>query len=190
MTPFDLLRTRLLDLLYELRETDIRLMLGGSYGLYLKERHIRQTQAHTLIATFPPERSTDDLDIFLHTEVLTDTRRVRAIRAALDSLGYEPKPGAEYYQFIMEEVKIDLLTGPERLFDRQKVRIESGQESRRIKPKVKGIGLHAHSTEEAITLEEELITIPVEGTRPTGESYRTSICLPHPYTYLTFRLFS
>jgi hypothetical protein len=190
MTPFDVLEASLLDLLYELRDSDIRLMLGGGYGLYLKEEHIRQTEARTLLATFPQARSTNDLDIFLHTEVLADTTRVRAIRAALDRLDYKPKLGAEYYQFVTEKVKIDLLTGPEALFDPQTVRIETGQDSRRIKPKVKGIGLHAHSTEEAVTLQEELITLPVEGARPTGEIYRTSICLPHPYTYATMKLFA
>jgi hypothetical protein len=175
MTPFDLLKARLLDLLYELRHTDIRLILGGGYGLYLKERYILEAQTRTLISHFPQARSTDDLDIFLHTEVLTDPQRARTIRTALEHLGYRVKPGAEYYQFVAEGVKIDLLTGPESLFDPRKVRIESGQGSRRIKPREKGVGLHAHSTEEAVTFQEELITLPVAGIRTEGETYHASL---------------
>ena len=34
------LRTALLDLLYETRAVDLKLIIGGGYGLYLKREHV------------------------------------------------------------------------------------------------------------------------------------------------------
>jgi|GEM_PF-3935920 len=34
------LRTALLDLLFELRDADLRLIIGGGYGLYLKREQV------------------------------------------------------------------------------------------------------------------------------------------------------
>lgn len=49
MNQLDLLRTALLDLLYELRETDVRLTIGGGYGLYLKREYLRQHNVRTVL---------------------------------------------------------------------------------------------------------------------------------------------
>ncbi|HZP84375.1 MAG TPA: hypothetical protein VFB21_22265 [Chthonomonadaceae bacterium] len=191
---FSLLETSLLDLLYELRETDMRLILGGGYGLYLKQRYLREIEPRTLLATFPAARSTNDLDIFLRTEILTDADRARQLAGVLHRLGYTVVEIARYYQFEKafdtKRVKIDLLTGPESLFDRSLVRIEPGRGSRRIKPRQKGVGLHAHSTEEAIAIQDSPVEIPIEGYRTTGEQYSGSICLPHPFTYALMKLFA
>ena len=42
------LRTALLELLFELRDADLRLIIGGGYGLYLKREHVRQQGLRTL----------------------------------------------------------------------------------------------------------------------------------------------
>ena len=190
MTPFDMLETSLLDLLFELRDTDLKLILGGGYGLHLKERMVRDSGARTLIEHYPQDRPTNDLDIFLHTEILTNAERARTVREALERLGYHAKPGAEYYQFVTDRVKIDLLTAPEKLFDAQQIRIESGKDGRRIKPKQKGVGLHAHSANEAVTIQEDLIHVSVKGYRTSGESYKAMVLLPHPFTYATMKVFA
>ncbi|MGH9318783.1 MAG: hypothetical protein ACRD3V_02700 [Vicinamibacteria bacterium] len=39
----DDLRTVLLDLLHELEETGTNVMLGGGYGLFLKQEHLAST---------------------------------------------------------------------------------------------------------------------------------------------------
>ena len=36
----DFLKTTLLDILYELSESDITLLIGGGYGLFLKQLHL------------------------------------------------------------------------------------------------------------------------------------------------------
>jgi hypothetical protein len=51
------LQTALLDLLYEVRSTDIKVIVGGGYGIYLKTTHVRQIEARTLLKEWPEPRS-------------------------------------------------------------------------------------------------------------------------------------
>lgn len=91
MNPEDVLEASLLDLLFELRETDLRLILGGGYGLYQKRRMAVKAMsegARLLIPAIPPARSTNDLDVFLHTEIIADASSSQKLREALDRLGY------------------------------------------------------------------------------------------------------
>lgn len=67
------LRTALLELLFELRHEDLRLIIGGGYGLYLKQEHVRQEGVRTLFREWPEARSTNDLDLFLRPELLINT---------------------------------------------------------------------------------------------------------------------
>jgi len=86
-----ILKTSLLDLLHELRDEDIPLILGGGYGLYLKQVRLQNTlNTPTLIEAelWPAPRATEDLDILLRTEVVIDASRMGPIRAALDRLNY------------------------------------------------------------------------------------------------------
>ncbi len=48
--PYDPLLATLLDLLFDLEEhgADIPLILGGGYGLYLKQQHLTVSNAHRL----------------------------------------------------------------------------------------------------------------------------------------------
>jgi len=100
-----ILKTSLLDLLHELRDHSTPLILGGGYGLFLKQVHLQNTlDAQTLIAgeLWPVPRATEDLDILLKTEVVIDAARMAPIREALDRLNYTAVPGAEYMQFVKE----------------------------------------------------------------------------------------
>jgi hypothetical protein len=191
LDPFDLLRASLLDLLYELRETGIQLLLVGGYGVYLKQQQIQESGVRTLISVMPQARSTNDLDLFLQTELLVDTPRLRAFAEALDRLGYQVVSGRERYQFWKEipvqgqtrEVKIDLLTrepiGPER----------AHLEVRRIQVKPKAsVGVHAYRTEEAVAVEDEPVELEIQGHRTTGELYRASLFLPQPFSFLMLKL--
>jgi len=79
----DILQTTLLDILYELRDSDLPLILGGGYGLYLKQHQVASSNVPLLLNAIPPPRATNDLDIFLRTEL-----KLFALRDQVDE---EPK---------------------------------------------------------------------------------------------------
>jgi hypothetical protein len=193
MEVLDLLQASLLDLLYELRGRNIRLTIGGGYGLYLKQRQLRETRERTMLQAFPEVRSTNDLDLFLRTEVLADPERARVLAEALSRLGCEPVEGAKYLQFVrnietaggVRQVKFDLLTGPPYPgVDLRLIR----RDSRRWRPRGERIPLHAHPTPEAVGLEEELLEIRLHGRRTTGEEFADSVYLPQTFTYALMKL--
>lgn len=43
------LQTALLDLLHEVQATEIKLIIGGGYGIYLKNNHVRRMGMGTLL---------------------------------------------------------------------------------------------------------------------------------------------
>ncbi len=189
-----ILKTSLLDLLYELRNEDLRLILGGGYGLYLKQVHLQNTLAvPTLIEgeLWPVPRATEDLDILLRTEVVIDAERMGPIRTALDRLNYTVVPGAEYMQFIKQLgggrfVKVDLLTGPlGPLATDARVKIDS----RRVRPR-KSVHLHAHRTDEALEFQNNTMAIPVDGVLSSDENYHATIHVPSPFTLLLMKLYA
>jgi len=187
-----ILKTGLLDLLYGLRDHDIPLILGGGYGLYLKQVHLQSTlNAPTLIdgGLWPAPRATEDLDILLRTEVVTDAARMGPLRAALDRLGYAPVPGAEYMQFVKQLgggrfVKVDLLTGPlGPLKDDPRVRIDE----RRVRPRP-SVKLHARRTDEALGFAEGTLVLPVRGLLSSGTPHEAVVHVPSAFTLLLMKL--
>src|SRR5262249_50169132 len=126
--------------------------------------------------------------------VMADKTQCDAIADALDRLGYVPVHGAEFMQFIRTirvgeqeaEVKVDLLVGPLEPFRRllqvkpPRVRPRGGQKGR----------LHAHETPEAAGVEDDPLTIPVRGSRSTGEEYEAQVCLPQAFSYGLMKLFA
>ena len=54
-------QTALLDLLYQLRNADIKLIICGGFGIYLKAEHVRRLGARTLFREWPEPLSTNDL---------------------------------------------------------------------------------------------------------------------------------
>ena len=183
----DPLLSSLFDLLHELHDALPPLTIGGGFGLYLKRRRLERSGDRTLIdpALWPAIRSTNDLDVLLRAEVLADSARVSLLVDVLDRLGYTPVKGAEYMQFVRMirvddqeyEVKIDLLVGPFEPF-RRLLKVTPP----RVRPKAGKAGqkdrLHAHETPEAVGVEDEPLSIPIEGRRTTGEAYQARVCLP------------
>src|SRR5580765_1510047 len=150
----------------KLAEKNIRLIVGGGYGLLLKANHIQRTGSRTRLEQIPIARSTGDIDVFLTTEVIIDKNNMAAIRQALDELEYSPVPGAEYYQFFREvtiagakrNLKFDFLAAP--VTGEQARRVKA--DVRRIRPRaVTGLPLHAHTTPEALTIEEHLLAVNI-----------------------------
>lgn len=187
------LQTALLDLLHEVEGTEIRLIIGGGYGIYLRTEHVRRLDARTLLREWPEPRSTNDLDLFLRPEVLIHSAKLRPLAEAIARLGYQVVPGAEKYQFVKAgpagsqagSIKIDILTGPQSRFKGTKVKTDT----RRARPHP-SVGIHAHPVEETPTLEDGLLTVTLEGKLGSGESWQAEIFLPHPYTFLMMKLFA
>ncbi len=187
------LQTALLDLLYDIKDTEIKLIIGGGFGIYLKADYVRRMQIRTLFKEKPEPRSTNDLDLFLRPELLIHSDKLKPLVEAMTRLGYTVVEGAENYQFVKlgpkgaeaGSVKIDILTGPENQFKGTAVKTDE----RRARPNP-SIGIHAHPVNESPTLEEDLLLIPVEGTLSSGTAWKGEISLPHPYTYLMMKLFA
>lgn len=70
----DTLRTALLELARAAAASELRVFLGGGYGLYLKQVYLAQSGIRTLIPVeaWPRPRATADLDLFLSTEIIVD----------------------------------------------------------------------------------------------------------------------
>jgi hypothetical protein len=189
-----ILKTCLLEFLYELRDVDFPLILGGGYGLYLKQTHLQGLSIFpTLISGdfWPSPRATEDLDIFLTTEIVVDRERMGTIRAALDSLGYRDIESAKYTQFAKVlpnemNVKIDLLTGPQEHFaDSDEVHVND----RRVRLR-KSVQLHAHPTDEALALGADLMKIEIDGLLPSGDPYSSAVSIPSAFDLLLMKLFA
>lgn len=187
MTP-DPLREQLRLLALELKKDEIKLILGGGYGLVLKTEYIRQTNAATRFEEIPQARSTNDLDLFLSAEIITSAEKIEKIRDALQKLKFEPL--APFFQFQLPTVfegqdlpvKIDLLAAlPLTEVERKLVKINKP----RIRPK-KAKNIHGYLTEEAVTIEENLLPVNIAG---EGDA-PLEIYLPHPFSYLVMKLFA
>jgi hypothetical protein len=50
--------------------------------------------------------------------------------------------------------------------------------------------MHAHPVDEALTLEEGLLPIMIEGKLNSGDTWESEIFLPHPYTFSMMKLFA
>ena len=94
------LQTALLDLLEKIQDSEIKLIIGGGFGIYLKTNHIRRLDMRTLLDQWPEPRSTNDLDLFLRPELLIESSKLKPLVSAIATLDYQVVPGAENYQFV------------------------------------------------------------------------------------------
>jgi hypothetical protein len=194
MITISALHKAFLELLNEIKETHIKLILGGGFGLYLKTEHVRKLGIRTLFSEWPEARSTNDLDLFVRPELLIHSEKLKPLAAAIEKLGYKPVKGAEKYQFIKSgsggvkagSIKLDILTGPRSCFSGTRVKTDD----RRAKPQP-SIGLHAHPVDEAPTLEKGILSIVLEDRAVSGANLQTwqpEVYLPHPFTFLMMKL--
>lgn len=193
MNGMPTLTTALLDLLKEIEGANVPLIVGGGYGIYLRYMRIVEERRRTMFDALPDPRSTNDLDLFLRAELLLDSARLKPLKDALNRLNYEVIEGAEHYQFVRpgpggdkeRGIKIDVLTGPTKPFEGTRVRFDK----RRVRPNP-SVHLHAHPCEEALTLTEGASQREISGTLSLGAAYRGTVLLPHPFTFLTMKLFA
>ncbi len=184
---FDPLKEQLIILTRALQGHDIKLIVGGGYGLLLRTEHILRTRPVTRAREIPIARSTEDLDLFLSVEIITSLKKMETIRDTLENIGFIPE--AEYFQFKIQAeperpervVKVDLLAAlPETEDQLRMVRIKRP----RIRPK-DAKKIHAFLTDEAVTLDEELFPINI-----SRDGSPLFVYLPHPFTYLVLKLFA
>ncbi len=116
--PDDPLLTTLLDLDAALG-SETTLLIGGGYGLFLKQLYLADDPGIRTLFTredLPDARTTNDIDLILRAEIVTDSESMRSIRTALDELHCRVVETAKYTQFVRPmpqgQVKIDLLAAP------------------------------------------------------------------------------
>lgn len=187
----DPLRTCLLDLLYELRDRNMPLTVGGGFGLFLKRMHLIDSGTRTLFDELPAPRATNDIDIYFRVDVLTDSTRTEALVEALQRLGYVAVEEAKYFQWkravdvggVMQEVKLDALVGP--LGD-QRAKLQVNPP--RVRPKGKSVGFHAYQTDEALFIEDEPLAIELTGTLSSKDAFTGTVYVPEAFPYLLMKL--
>lgn len=188
-----LLRTSLLDLFHLLGANAHGILLGGGYGLYIKQLHLMDSMQPTLIPLelWPAARATQDLDLFLSVELVSDANAMSVIRNTLDRLGYEVIEGSEYMQFVRaitdaRAVKIDLLTAQ---LDVLKADTRIHADDRRARPTAPDRPrLHAHPTDGALSLMKSPLAIDVEGKLSDGQASTAKVLVPHPFNYVLMKL--
>lgn len=189
MDELNQLNDALLDLIECISNENLKLIIGGGFGIYFRHAELlKKGNTRTLLKNWPQPRSTNDLDLFLKTELLADSSKLMPLLNAIHKLGFKPIEAAKYYQFFKPGpgggeaggFKIDILTGPvEHL---RKIGVKA--DSRRAYPKPR-IELHAHPVNEALTLEEHLKSVVIESSGRKGEIY-----IPHPFSFIMMKLFA
>jgi len=189
MDELSQLSDALLDLIENISSSEHKLIIGGGFGIYLRHKELLKARnTKTLLKEWPQPRSTNDLDLFLKTELLADSSKLKPLANAIQKLGYNPIETAKYYQFFKPGpqggetggFKIDILTGPVENLRRVGVKADS----RRAHPKPK-IEFHAHPLDEALTLEEHLRSVVIESSGRKGEVF-----IPHPFSFIMMKLFA
>ncbi|REJ86751.1 MAG: hypothetical protein DWQ34_16800 [Planctomycetota bacterium] len=181
------LLTTLLDLDAALPSRE--LIVGGGYGLYLKQLYLKDNpEIRTLFSPrfLPSARTTEDIDLILRAEVVTDSESMKEIRQVLDALDFQVVEAAKYMQFVRDmkpgQVKIDFLAAPlGKLAERVK------KDVRRVRPKP-SVKLHASKLEEAVGVERDTLRIPISGELSTGEPRQTEVLIPQAFTYVLTKL--
>lgn len=186
--PQEPLLTTLLDLDAALNFPQ-KLIIGGGYGLFLKQLYVKdKPQIRTLfgVDALPSARTTEDIDLILRAEIVTDSESMKVIRNVLDQLGFTVVETAKYTQFVRPmspgQVKIDLLAAPLGEFS---ARVP--KDARRVKPRP-SVDLHASKLEEALAVDRHAIPIPIQGQLSSGEAHNTEVLIPQAFTYLLMKL--
>jgi len=179
---FDLLNRALTELETALTECDIKLIVGGGFGLFLLQTDLTiKEDIRTLIArkAWCIPRSTADIDVIIETCIVASLDHIKSLRESLDHLGYTVIAGVEYMHFEKlfsekDRVEINFLTGPiENVSLVEKIKVNRP----RVRPKG-DVKLHAYLTDEAIALSDSLHTVA---------GYH-NVFLPSPTTFLTMKL--
>ncbi|WP_153559412.1 hypothetical protein [Roseimaritima sediminicola] len=169
--------------------SETTLLIGGGYGLFLKQLYLADHPGVRTLLTpddLPDARTTNDIDLILRAEIVTDSESMKSIRMALDELDCRVVETAKYTQFSRSmpqgQVKIDLLAAPLGHFAER-----VPKDPRRVKPRP-SVKLHASKLEEALAVDRHALSIPVEGKLSAGEEHRAEVLVPQAFSYLLMKL--
>jgi hypothetical protein len=182
----DQLLAQLLELHSELEKAHLPLILGGGMSLYLRIQYLR-TPSSPHYPFSIETRSTNDLDLFLTSDLIVNPTKIEQLRKILLRLGYVVDPKAKNFQFMKDmeifgsrrQVRVDLLAAPPSDADSGKVEVK--------KPRIKPIGttgIHAFLTEEARGIEIGRLEVPIPGDK-VGSG---TITIPSAYNYIILKL--
>lgn len=185
----DPLLRHLLELIKELDAENIAVILGGGMSLYLR---LKIMSPPTRRYPFDIHvRSTNDLDLFLSSELIIDAAKIDGLRKILARLEYSVIPEAKNFQFSKKTdlygqekaINIDLLAPPPAESDRAKVEIKKP----RIKPA--GVhGIHAYLTIEAAGIDIGKEAVDVQALSSSLVLKNRVLFLPSAYNYLILKL--
>ena len=182
MMPADPLTITVLDLDAALGG-GANLMIGGGFGLYLKQLHLEKSGLKTLFpkSKWPQARTTQDIDLFLRAEIVADAAHMDRLRQVLDQLGFIVEEDAKWMKFARDvggrKVIIDLMVGPLGEFESQTER-----HSIRVKP-IGTSGLHARAANDAIGVEYEPIRLSISDGNRSSE-----VLVPQAFPFALMKL--
>lgn len=182
----DQLLAQLLELQSELEKAKLPLILGGGMSLYLRLQYLGRKPSPNYPFAIET-RSTNDLDLFLTSDLIVNAGKIDQLREILLRLGYVADPKANNFQFMKDmtvfgsrrQVRVDLLSAPPTDADTSKVEIK--------KPRIKPIGtegIHAFLTEEARGIEIGSLEVAI----PDGKAGTRKITIPSAFNYLILKL--
>lgn len=183
----DPLRDALAALAAVLAPAGIPLIIGGGYGLVLREESLLRQQRENRYGVLARVRSTEDLDCVLGLDIITDGAKTRRIRHALAELGYASVES--YWAFARtidwhgtpQTIRVELMapdvTGPRAAL------VHRGS-ALRIRP-ASYDQLHARRNPAAITVEQRLTPVNIGGSAEV-----ITVLIPHAASFLLMKVFA
>ncbi|BDI33833.1 hypothetical protein CCAX7_58840 [Capsulimonas corticalis] len=177
----------LLDIYYELRETQIRPIIIGGLGIYLRARDVFEREVTTL-TPLAPARATQDIDMVLRPETILRPELRSSFQHMLATLKFRVIKTRAYWQYkrlhYYHEQKLDLHTWAP---------TEESQSSYQIvNEKLISLDpnamLDAHIANEAIGANEFATAIRCSGYRSEGAFYECAAFVAHPFTLAVMKL--
>ncbi len=165
----DPLLSHLLDIASDPASED--LILGGGFGIRVKQIYVRENGLRTLIPNIPEARATQDLDFFLQIALFIQKERGEAIRRLLDRLNYqEHTPKWQFgktYNVANPDIKIKVDLLARTPLEAENVRVKQ--------PRVgvgSGIEIHGRETPEGFAVEDMPLRVPLTGDRQINRGNR------------------
>ena len=184
------LTTSLLDLIHEINDSDMKLIVGGGFGIYLKSEYVRKNNLKTLFEALPDCSATNDSDLFLHSDLQLYSNKQKPLSSAIQNLGYDVIIGTQKNQYTNqrktgENVSINIITNHDHIVQEKKLQ----KASRRVHTNT-SVNLNSHEVNDAVSIEDNLLPISLSGNLSTGEHFYADVYLPHAYTLLLTKIFA
>lgn len=183
----DPLREALAALASTLAPSGIPLIIGGGYGLVLREEALLRARRENRYGVLTRARSTDDLDCVLGIDIITDGAKTRRIREALTELGFVSVESHWAFARTIDwrgtpqTVRIELMAAD--ITGALAERMHRGS-ALRIRPESYD-QLHARRNPAAITVEQRLTPVNIGGSAEV-----ITVLIPHAASFLLMKVFA